>query len=184
MTPFAIHITGASGSGVSTLGRALAERTGAEQLDTDDFYWLPIEPRFSLERPLEERLRLLETAMNGAGPNGWILSGSVGLWGAPLLTRIKLAVFVRTATAIRVARLEARERARFGDAIDPGGPRHENHKWFIQWAADYDTGTKEGRHLAQHEAFLAKLSCPVLRIDGAQPIERLVDQVITALGNS
>jgi hypothetical protein len=40
--PVAIHITGASGSGTSTLGRALVERLGAVHLDTDDFYWSPV----------------------------------------------------------------------------------------------------------------------------------------------
>ena len=35
MAPYAIHITGASGSGVTTLGRALAAATGAVQLDTE-----------------------------------------------------------------------------------------------------------------------------------------------------
>jgi len=184
MTPLAVHITGASGAGVSTLGRALAERTGATQLDTDDFYWLPVEPRFTQERTVEERLSLIENAMDGAGAGGWILSGSIGNWGEPLLRRISLVVFVRTATAIRLARLEVRERALFGAAIDPGGARREQHNWFIQWAGDYDTGTKEGRSLALHEAFLASLSCPALRVDGAEPIESLVDQVIASLGST
>jgi len=182
MTPLAVHITGASGAGVTTLGSELAARTGAAQLDTDDFYWLPVEPRYSQERPREERLRLLENAMDAAGQNGWILSGSIGMWGEPLLVSIKLVVFVRTDTAIRVARLRERERLRFGAAIDPGGARHEQHKWFIQWAADYDTGSKEGRNLAQHEAFLARLACPLLRVDGALPVKQLVNQVIQAIG--
>jgi adenylate kinase family enzyme len=181
MKPLAVHITGASGSGVSTLGWALARRTGATQLDTDDFYWLPVEPRYSQERSVEERLHLIESAMDSAGPRGWILSGSIGAWGEPLLGRISLVVFVRAATAIRVARLEARERARFGAAIDPGGARHESHNLFIQWAADYDTGTKEGRSLALHETFLAQLACAVLRVDGAEPVDILASRVLEVL---
>jgi adenylate kinase family enzyme len=174
----AVHLTGASGAGVSTLGRALAERTGASQLDTDDFYWLPAEPAYSQERPIEARLRLIEAAMDGSGPRGWILSGSIGSWGEPLLKRISLVVFLRTATAIRVQRLKARERFRFGSSIEPDGPRHEQHERFIQWASDYDTGTKEGRNLALHEAFLARLKCPVLRLDGAEPVDTLVSRVL------
>ena len=183
MKPLAVHITGASGAGVSTLGHALAERTGAAQLDTDDFYWLPVEPRYSQERPIGERLRLIANAMD-ASARGWVLSGSIGFWGAPLLKRISLVVFVRTAMAMRVERLRARERERFGPAIDPGGARHEMHKAFIQWATDYDTGTKEGRNLAQHEAFLAQLTCPVLRVDGAEPTEVLVENVMRELAGS
>jgi adenylate kinase family enzyme len=183
LKPLAIHITGASGAGVSTLGRALAERTGATHLDTDDFFWLPIEPRFSQERPVAERLRLIESAMDAAGVPGWILSGSIGNWGEPLLRRVSLVVFVRTATAVRLERLEERERVRFGTAIDRGGARHAHHKRFIQWASDYDTGTKEGRSLALHEAFLARLSCPVLRVDGTEPTEALVDKVMHAISS-
>src|SRR5215510_6892142 len=99
MRRLAIHITGASGAGVSTLGRALAARTGAAQLDTDDFYWLPIEPFYSQERPVAERLRLIRNEMDATGPRGWILSGSIGSWGEPLLARVTLVVFVQTTTA-------------------------------------------------------------------------------------
>ena len=44
--PPRIHITGASGFGVSTLGGALAARLGCAHLDTDDFYWLPTDPPY------------------------------------------------------------------------------------------------------------------------------------------
>ena len=36
-----IHILGASGSGTTTLGRALAERLQCRHFDTDDYFWLP-----------------------------------------------------------------------------------------------------------------------------------------------
>jgi len=51
-----VHITGASGSGTTTLGRALAERLGWMHLDTDDFYWLPTDPPYREKRPAETRL--------------------------------------------------------------------------------------------------------------------------------
>jgi cytidylate kinase len=34
-----LHILGASGSGVSTLGRELATRLNVPYFDADDFYW-------------------------------------------------------------------------------------------------------------------------------------------------
>lgn len=34
-----IHITGASGSGTTTLGKAIAKKYGIKHFDTDDFYW-------------------------------------------------------------------------------------------------------------------------------------------------
>jgi adenylate kinase family enzyme len=177
-----IHITGASGAGVSTLGCALAAATGAVQLDTDDFYWLPTKPEFSQKRPVEDRLRLLHDAFALAGSRGWILSGGIGHWGAPLVPLFELVIFLRTPTAIRLARLHAREIARYGaDAIAPGGERHAQYVEFLDWAAGYDTGTVVGRNLAQHEVFLANLTCPVLRLDGTQNTEALVASIIAAL---
>ena len=47
-----IHITGASGAGVTTLGAALAERLGGAQFDVDDFFWMPTVPPFTDKRPV------------------------------------------------------------------------------------------------------------------------------------
>jgi adenylate kinase family enzyme len=183
MTPYAIHITGASGSGVSTLGRALAARTGAVQLDTDDYYWLPVKPDYTQKRLIPERLALLDAAMADAGARGWILSGSISEWGKPLVPRFRLVVFVRTPVDIRLQRLRAREIARYGaDAIAPGGERFEAHREFVAWAKDYDAGTAAGRNLAKHEAFLAEMTCPVVRVDGARETEILVEEVMRVLG--
>jgi hypothetical protein len=75
-------------------------------------------------------------------------------------------------------RLRAREAAHFGaDAVGPGGWRHEEAEAFVEWASHYDAGDREGRSLAKDEAWLADLPCPVARIDGAQPVAELVDQL-------
>ena len=182
MTPLAVHITGASGSGVTTLGRALAEATGAVQLDTDDFYWAPVKPKFSEKRAPEESIRLLREAMAAAGARGWILSGSIGAWGEPLVPLFNLVVFMNAPAEVRVARLKVREEAEFGAAaIAPGGPRHEEYAAFIEWAAQYEAGKREGRSRMLHEAFLARLTCPVLRLDGTRPTAELLAQVLEAL---
>ena len=51
-----IHVTGASGSGVTTLARALAERLSVAHLDTDDFYWLPSDPPYQQKREIASRV--------------------------------------------------------------------------------------------------------------------------------
>jgi adenylate kinase family enzyme len=182
MTPFAIHITGASGSGVTTLGRTLADVTGAAQLDTDDFYWAPVEPKFSEKRAPEERIQLLREAMDAAGEHGWILSGSIGTWGEPLVPLFNLVIFLSAPAEVRVARLKVREEAELGAAaIAPGGPRHAEYVAFIDWAAQYEFGKREGRSRTLHEAFLARLTCPVLRLDGTAPTEQLLPRVLTVL---
>ena len=179
--PSRLHITGASGSGVSTLGAALAQRLGRAHLDTDDFYWAPSDPPFQASRPISERLRLLHVAF-GAAPEGWVLSGSLDGWGDPLIPLFERVVFISAPVELRLKRLADRERRRLGAAIDRGGERHEQHRDFLAYAAAYDsgqfTGPMTGRYRARHEAWLAKLPCPVLRLDGALPTDVLASQVL------
>lgn len=171
-----IHITGAAGAGVTTLGRALARRTGATLLDTDDFYWLPSDPPYAEKRPIMERLRLLHEAFETA-PDGWVLSGSIGEWGQPLVPLFGLVVFVLTPTEVRLERLAAREQARFGaEACAPGGAWHQDYVGFLEWASRYETDDADGRSRAKHEAWLNTLTCPVLRLDGTRPVEALAEE--------
>jgi adenylate kinase family enzyme len=44
-----IHILGASGSGTTTLGAALADRLGHPHVDADSLFWLPTDPPFTDE---------------------------------------------------------------------------------------------------------------------------------------
>lgn len=42
-----IHIYGASGSGTSTLGKFISEQLGYTFMDTDDYFWLPTDPKYT-----------------------------------------------------------------------------------------------------------------------------------------
>jgi hypothetical protein len=75
-----IHIFGASASGTTTLGAAVAARLGLAHLDTDHFFWLPTEPPFTAQRPAPERVAMLRAAVDAAS-RGWTLSGSLMGWG-------------------------------------------------------------------------------------------------------
>lgn len=44
-----IHFTGGSGSGVSTLGKALSQAIGIPCFDGDDFYWEQTEIPFTIK---------------------------------------------------------------------------------------------------------------------------------------
>jgi adenylate kinase family enzyme len=177
MTGPRIHITGASGAGVSTLGRALAHEIGGAWFDVDDYYWVDTDPPFQEKRPISERVRRLAAAL--AAPR-WVLSGSVGDWGDDLIRCASLVIYLDTATPIRLARLGAREQNRFGARIAPGGDMHSQHLAFLDWAAAYDRGDQAGRSRLRHEAWLAGLQIPVLRLDGAQATETLVRRIAAA----
>jgi len=167
-----IHITGASGTGATSLGKALAAQMSLRHLDADSYYWLPTSPPFKVKRAPAERLALLTADMNL--PPGTVLSGSVVGRGSEVEAGFDLVVFLYLPAELRASRLREREIARYG-AADPA---------FLEWAAQYDQGPPEGRSLKKHEAWLAGLLCPVLRLDLDQTVEERVRSVGQALLNS
>ena len=56
-----IHIFGASGSGTTTLGKKICKELGYKLMDTDDYFWMPTEPKFALKRPREERIEMMNS---------------------------------------------------------------------------------------------------------------------------
>ena len=71
-----IHIVGASGSGTTTFGNALAEVLPHTHLDTDDYFWTT---KFTEARPVPERREMLKEELLQS--EQWILSGSLVGWG-------------------------------------------------------------------------------------------------------
>lgn len=169
-------ITGASGSGVTTLGRALAARIGAVPIDTDDHFWVATDPPYREKRDVPARLERIRAEQ--ARTERWVISGTLDGWAEPALTEAELIVLLQVPTEIRLERLRRRESARFGDALRPGGAMYENHRDFIEWAAHYDDGTLPGRSRPRHEKWLAGLDIPVLRLDGLRPTEQLVAAIL------
>jgi adenylate kinase family enzyme len=179
MTTRRIHTFGASGAGVTTLGRALADALAAPHHDTDDYYWHPTAPPYRDKRDVADRLRLMREIF--LDRPDWVLSGSLDDWGGAVVPLFDLVVFVRVPTEVRLQRLRDREARRFGLAeTSPGGWRHKETEEFIEWASHYDDGTREGRHLSRHLKWLDSLTCPVRRVDGTRPIPDLVDEIIAA----
>jgi adenylate kinase family enzyme len=97
----------------------------------------------------------------------WVLSGSLCGWGDSLIPQFDLVVFLTVPTAVRLARLRARQIERYGEeAIAPGGELHESHVEFLNWAKQYDTGGLEMRSRALHDTWVATVPCAVIRLDG------------------
>ena len=175
-----IHITGASGAGVTSLGRALADALAITHHDTDDYFWLPTNPPYREMRDVADRLRLMREVF--LERPDWVLSGSLDGWGDPIVAFFDLVIFLYVPTPIRLERLRARESQRLGaDAVAPGGAMHQKAEEFFEWASHYDDGTREGRNLARHQAWLAALSCRVLRLDGTRQLPELVKDICCAI---
>lgn len=162
-----ILITGAAGSGTSTLATALAEQGYGAALEADAFLWMPTDPPYTIQRDPEARRALFRQALL-AQPRCCVAGSLVG-WGVDAL--FDVVVFLQVETAVRLGRLEAREMARFG-RVNPA---------FLDWAAQYDDGPSQGRSLARHEAWLRTLHCPVIRCAGNTPVADLRAQVAAAI---
>ncbi|HVG77525.1 MAG TPA: hypothetical protein VNF03_05265 [Patescibacteria group bacterium] len=176
-----VHILGASGSGTTTLGAAVAARLGHAHLDTDDFFWFPTEPKFEKIRPREERVALLGAALDRSG--GWVLSGSLCGWGDVFIPRFDLVVFIYLPPDLRLARLARREVGRYGaEAIAPGGVHRAKYEAFMAWAAAYETGGVE-RNRTMHEQWLTALPCPVLRLTTVAPVTEHVEAILARLSS-
>lgn len=171
-----IHIFGASGSGTSTLGRALATEWGTQFFDTDDFFWEPTDPPFVTKRRIEDRLTLMQQMF--LPRRDWVLCGSLMGWGDRVIPHFDLVVFLYLDPGIRLARLRAREIWRYGaEALEPGGSQYREHQAFLDWASSYDDPNFGGRSLHAHRAWLQGLPCPVLELDAACPTSDMVTAV-------
>ncbi len=180
--PHRVHVFGASGSGTSTLGEAVSSTLGAPFLDADAYCWIATDPPFTTKRDPEERVARIERDV--AGRADWVLSGSLCSWGDALVPRFTLAVFLYLEPEVRLARLLERERRRYGRRVLPGGDLHAHHVAFMDWARSYDHARAPVRSLDLHERWMARLPCPVLRLDASRPVEVLREAVVARLGPS
>ena len=163
-----IHVTGASGSGTSTLGAALASALKGRHFEADDYYWLPTSPPFTEKRAAPERLSLLTNHLNAAETP--VLAGSIVGWGPQLEDSFDFIVFLYLDAAVRVERLRQREIARYGYA----------NPEFLEWAAQYDVGPSEGRSLAKHRAWLEARTCPIIEIPGDLSVSERMAALVRA----
>lgn len=172
-----IHLLGAPGAGVSTLGKALAERLGAVHFDTDDFHWFTgDELPYRRRRNPEHRRRLLDEAL--ASADHWVLSGALCGWGDVFIPQFDAVVWLWLPAGVRLARIRERERGRYGaERLAPGGDLHAVFEKFLHWAAAYDADTGNIRSRPAELAWLAALPCPVLKVEQEMPLPHLTTMV-------
>ncbi|RKR85296.1 adenylate kinase family enzyme [Mucilaginibacter gracilis] len=181
-----IHIFGASGSGVTTLGLALAEKTGYPYFDADQFFWEKSNPPFTIRRDAEERNALLHQQL--AENENWILGGSIVQWGDSFPPLFDLTVFLLIPHDVRIARLKQREFERYGDIIFTDELRNKQYQDFIIWASGYDDNTTispggrgMGRTLQVHREWIKKLNNGFLEISGDTTVKQRLDFILNSI---
>lgn len=166
-----ILITGASGSGTTTLGKAIASKLQWGFVNADDYFWLPTNPPYEKSREHDVRLKMILVELNHYESS--VVSGSIVNWGTDLENSFDLIVFLYLAASIRVKRLELREIQKLGYA----------NPEFLQWASEYDAGPATGRSLAKHQQWLSERKCRILKIAGDLTVEKRCELVLDSLHN-
>jgi adenylate kinase family enzyme len=175
-----IHIFGASGTGTTTLAKAVAEAYGIPHFDTDEYFWHKTDPPFQVIREKTERKELLRVDL--CNLNSWVLSGSLCGWGDFAIPMFDHVVFLWLPSDIRMHRLMLRELERYGpDIVNPGSSRYQHHTAFLEWAAAYDSGSLDMQSRASHERWISTLPYSVIRIEGdttvQERLQRMRDEV-------
>lgn len=152
--------------------RAVADAWAVPHADADDYFWLPTDPPYLDERPEADRVDLMRRVFVPRA--AWVLSGSMTGWGEGVVAECDAVVFLTLDADERLRRLAAREAIRgAGQVVDVAA-----REAFMAWARGYDDPAFEGRSRAAHEAWLATLDQPVLRLDSARTREELLDAVL------
>lgn len=177
-----IHILGPSGSGTTTLGKALSEEYSIKHLDTDDYYWKKTEIPFTEKNSPEHRIRSILTDIQDHP--SWVLSGSLVSWGSPLIPLFTHVIYLWVPWELREQRLLKREQARYGNhRISEGGDMHSLHLEFMDWASRYDTAGSEQRSRRSHEQWIESLPKRIsfIRIEGnytpCETLEKALDAI-------
>lgn len=174
-----IHIFGASGSGVSTLGTVLAKELDVPYFDTDFFYWKKTNPPFTEKEDIPDRQANILKAT--APHTSWILGGSLISWGDFIKDTFDLVVFLYLESKIRLERLKKREYDRYGEVIFKDPVRNSQYKDFMEWASQYDDDGFEGRSRKNHLKWLEGLDCHQLIIEEDMTVSQRVSKCMEAI---
>lgn len=175
-----INIIGASGTGKTTLAKALATKLQCAHFDSDDYYHYPTDPPYQKQRSPEERLDLL---MKDLSKNlSWVLSGGAGVWKPAPLVEYSLVVFLYLSPDLRLERIRERENKLYGSRIQVGGDMEADHVHFMKWTAGYDDGTSAGTNtLPCHLNFLQRVMSPTLKLESPMSTPDQIDCIVRKL---
>ncbi|AYZ11027.1 adenylate kinase [Chryseobacterium arthrosphaerae] len=172
-----IHIFGASGSGVTTLGKALSEQLNIEYFDSDDFFWLKTEVPFTEKQNPEIRNTTVSDILHTT--DSWIFGGSIIHWGENIFPPFDLVIFLYLPPEIRMERLRKREFERYGEEITVNPERAVKSEEFLEWAKDYDHDTGiANRTLNAHREWLTGIDVPLLEISGDYPVSDKIKVIL------
>lgn len=157
-----INIFGSSGSGSTTLAKAISEVYKFHHIDVDDALWEKSDPPFTYRRcDIEARNYILKELEKGLNS---VISGSLVGFGDDIKAQVDLFVFINLDIDTRLARIQKREVNRFGSRVLEGGDLYQKHLDFLEWVSNYETNPEYVRSRKQHLLWLEDVTVPVIKI--------------------
>ena len=170
-----IIICGLNGTGKSTLGKALAEKQHFHFIDIENLYFPKTDPNYIYASPRTrkevEKLLLNEMKTH----KNFILASVKGDYGEDIYSLSQYAILLDVPKNIRLQRVKKRSFQKFGNRMLLGGDLYEQEEKFFRFVESRDENTVE--------EWVKSLKCPVLRIDGTQPIDENTDLIIEYIQN-
>ena len=143
-----IYITGASGTGTSSLGELIEKKFDVNLIESDEITMLPTDPPFQFPRPKVERLPLLKERMQDDKVN--VIVGSINDWGNEIIQKADMFILLYADFDIRKERIKKREQARFGQKLVENKMVKTNYERLIEWTSQYDV-FDDYRSLRRHK---------------------------------
>ncbi len=168
-----ILICGLNGVGKSTLGKRLAERLGWQFIDNEDLYFPKTDTKYTYSSPRgkAEVIRLLEEQIEK--DRRFVFAAVKGDYGEKLISLLDSIVVIDVPRELRLVRVRERSFLKFGERILADGDLAERENaWFAQ---------VERRPEDYVEKWLENVDCPVLHVDGTQPVEENVEYLASVL---
>ena len=172
-----IVIFGPAGAGKTTLGLMLASVLEFPYFDYDDYIWKKDTEEPFTERYPEEVKR--NSLLSAILPNDYfVLSGYMDGRHEELDKMFILAVHVNASADLRTERIRKRDLDIYGKRVLPGGDMYETHERFIDSVSTYNDEREP--FLKRHRDWAESLSCPVMYLDGKEPLIDNVQKIIEA----
>ena len=165
-----IQICGLNGCGKSTLGKALAKELDFCFIDNENLYFTRTDAKKPYTNPKSrdevERLLMDEVYEH----RDFVFAAVKGDYGAEIIPLYNYVVLIEVPKEIRLQRVRSRSFQKFGNRILPDGDLYEQEEAFFQMVA-----SREEDYV---EKWVQTLNCPVIKVDGAKPVEENIEFLI------
>ena len=155
-----IAIVGANGSGKTTLGKHLADLLGYKHMDVEDYYFKDSIIPYANPRTREEVQELLLADIKKQGQ--FILSAVNCDFGDDINAMYDCVIYINAPLEIRLNRVKQRSVNKFGSHVLEGGYMYEQEQNFFNFVVS--------RTMDKTDIWLQSIKCPVICIDGTEPI--------------